>query len=338
MNWKLVPVEPTPEMIENMKAAIEGECDGLSITDHHARAILDYVIDAAPAPAVDGLEVVAFPQVDYDAGIDRWYIPVHEKWEIQTKGNGSSFRIAKRDESGDRWLVCDNHLHAMLEEMARDIHARQSDAARLIAERDAVIERKIEAIRMWRENYNEKADIVNRLESNNAELRARLVDMEKARTEPVACQYQSNEGRWYPFSSPEHYERTVESKRRPVRAIYTLPPDSAAIIADLQHMNDTQASILRSDTAQFNELRAEVERLTAELADANERLAALEQDAERLIAIGAGRIAHVNNGMCPDSVEGHDTRDPDCPACRVLIAAGYQPAHKLGTALNETPK
>lgn len=33
----------------------------------------------------------------------------------------------------------------------------------------------------------------------------------------------------------------------------------------------------------------------------------------------AGRINHANNGLCPDEIEGHDTRDPDCPVCRALI-------------------
>lgn len=34
----------TDEMVERMKSAIEGECDGLSIDDHHAKAILEYVL------------------------------------------------------------------------------------------------------------------------------------------------------------------------------------------------------------------------------------------------------------------------------------------------------
>lgn len=33
----------------------------------------------------------------------------------------------------------------------------------------------------------------------------------------------------------------------------------------------------------------------------------------------AGRINHANNGLCPDEVEGHDTRDPDCPVCCALL-------------------
>ncbi|WP_205420745.1 hypothetical protein [Stenotrophomonas sp. G4] len=32
-----------------------------------------------------------------------------------------------------------------------------------------------------------------------------------------------------------------------------------------------------------------------------------------------GRINHANNGLCPDQVEGHDTRAPHCPVCRALI-------------------
>jgi hypothetical protein len=45
--------------IERLKAAIEGECEGLAITDGHARAILEYV-DAAPA----GWKML--PDTDFD--------------------------------------------------------------------------------------------------------------------------------------------------------------------------------------------------------------------------------------------------------------------------------
>ncbi len=44
-------MKPTKEMIEALKAAIEGECDGLAIDDQHANAVLDYVLSAlSPAP------------------------------------------------------------------------------------------------------------------------------------------------------------------------------------------------------------------------------------------------------------------------------------------------
>lgn len=32
-----------------------------------------------------------------------------------------------------------------------------------------------------------------------------------------------------------------------------------------------------------------------------------------------GEAAHVYQGLCPDAVEGHQSRDPDCEVCRALI-------------------
>lgn len=60
--------------------------------------------------------------VERDESMDRTYIPLPGGWEVQTQGKGSSFRICNT-ESGHRWIVTDKHLHPVLEEMARDIHA-----------------------------------------------------------------------------------------------------------------------------------------------------------------------------------------------------------------------
>ncbi|MBI8898408.1 hypothetical protein JE005_16825 [Pseudomonas aeruginosa] len=32
-----------------------------------------------------------------------------------------------------------------------------------------------------------------------------------------------------------------------------------------------------------------------------------------------GKVMHLNNGLCPDDLEGHEARDPDCPVCRALL-------------------
>lgn len=40
-----------------------------------------------------------------------------------------------------------------------------------------------------------------------------------------------------------------------------------------------------------------------------------------LIAVATGEIEHAGNGLCPDRIEGFDSRDPDCPACKILIEA-----------------
>ena len=37
-----------------------------------------------------------------------------------------------------------------------------------------------------------------------------------------------------------------------------------------------------------------------------------------LIRIGTGDLEHVYAGRCPDAVAGRDSRDEQCPACRVL--------------------
>ena len=44
-------------------------------------------------------------------------------------------------------------------------------------------------------------------------------------------------------------------------------------------------------------------------------------DIKKLIAVATGEIEHAGNGLCPDRIEGFDSRDPDCPACKILIEA-----------------
>lgn len=39
----------------------------------------------------------------------------------------------------------------------------------------------------------------------------------------------------------------------------------------------------------------------------------------------SGEVVHLYRGLCPDGVEGHDTRDPDCNVCRALMT---MEAHK----------
>jgi hypothetical protein len=43
-----------------------------------------------------------------------------------------------------------------------------------------------------------------------------------------------------------------------------------------------------------------------------------------LIKVATGKIHHTyefTTGLCPDEVEGYATRDPKCPACRIIMAA-----------------
>ncbi|HBP6659915.1 TPA: hypothetical protein L6B02_02925 [Pseudomonas aeruginosa] len=40
---------------------------------------------------------------------------------------------------------------------------------------------------------------------------------------------------------------------------------------------------------------------------------------DTLRRFATGEVGHLNNGLCPDDLEGRETRDPDCPVCRALI-------------------
>lgn len=53
-------MEITEKMVEAMKNAIEGECDGLAINDQQAKAILEFVLSPAPVSAEPQPEPVAW--------------------------------------------------------------------------------------------------------------------------------------------------------------------------------------------------------------------------------------------------------------------------------------
>lgn len=75
------------------------------------------------ALAVPSPQPVELGPIEYDKGYDRYYIPVGGGWEIQTKGKGSTFRLASHNDD-DRLGIPDSpYLHETLEKMARAIHA-----------------------------------------------------------------------------------------------------------------------------------------------------------------------------------------------------------------------
>ena len=46
-------------------------------------------------------------------------------------------------------------------------------------------------------------------------------------------------------------------------------------------------------------------------------------DIKTLIAVATGKIPHnYRSGLCPDELQP-DSRDPDCPACKILIEAEH---------------
>lgn len=72
---------------------------------------------SAPSGAVNkAAEEGELPAVEHDKSHDRYFIPLPGGWEVQTKGKGSTFRIAH--DSGRRWMVLDEQLHEPLTAMA----------------------------------------------------------------------------------------------------------------------------------------------------------------------------------------------------------------------------
>lgn len=52
--------------------------------------------------------------------------------------------------------------------------------------------------------------------------------------------------------------------------------------------------------------------INAAVAEIAERAAALER-------VATGEVRHLHNGLCPDAIEGFESRDPNCPACQVIM-------------------
>ncbi|KXS55259.1 MAG: Uncharacterized protein AWU57_358 [Marinobacter sp. T13-3] len=48
-----------------------------------------------------------------------------------------------------------------------------------------------------------------------------------------------------------------------------------------------------------------------------------------------GEVVHLYQGLCPDSIEGHDARDPDCEVCRALMTLGCSRAGCEPKTMNE---
>lgn len=118
---------PTPtlrEALEEARQHVEFIADGGVESVAQLRAAIDLLprIDAAlSTPEPQGWRPAP---IERDESFDRDYITLPAGWEIQTKGKGSSFRVCRveRDgESYERWLVTDEHLHPVLERMAREI-------------------------------------------------------------------------------------------------------------------------------------------------------------------------------------------------------------------------
>lgn len=98
----------------------EGDNDERSELDK-INALIDKL--SKPQPTSQSADEKNTLTIKHDADMDRYYIPVSPSYEIQTKGKGSSFRIANTV-THERWLIVDKSLHLMLEDLAKTVNAQ----------------------------------------------------------------------------------------------------------------------------------------------------------------------------------------------------------------------
>ena len=109
-------------------------------------------------------------QIDTDEQMGRHYIPVTLDWEIQTKGKGSSFRIAQRTEDGNRWIIGDSYLHKMIEQMARDVNADSVAKDARIAELEVENAQARKTAEYWKAEHLAGNARIAELEAENTTL------------------------------------------------------------------------------------------------------------------------------------------------------------------------
>lgn len=74
-------------------------------------------------------------KIERDESYQRDYIPLPGGWEVQTKGRGSSFRIAETKGDGFRLNIPDSpYLFDLLERMAREVFAAHDAVERELEE------------------------------------------------------------------------------------------------------------------------------------------------------------------------------------------------------------
>lgn len=114
-------------------------------------------------------------------------------------------------------------------------------------------------------------------------------------------------------------ERVAESVADDVQAmqvrVEALTAERDAYLEEVRLTNENEHRIMSelvSTRGERDQLRAEVERLKAE-----STVAAVSV----LVDHARGVLQHLYEGACPDSVEGPDARDPECPVCRAIDSA-----------------
>lgn len=120
------------------------------------------------------------------------------------------------------------------------------------------------------------------------------------------CEHvESSEGAWVTASDYDALAAEAQALRGEVaalRARVVVVPERKLLNAGVPGLNRNSG---------WNACLDELARLNG--------LTVSESALETLRKAASGEIEHLNNGLCPDDIEGHEARDPDCPVCRALL-------------------
>jgi hypothetical protein len=94
-------------------------------------------------------------------------------------------------------------------------------------------------------------------------------------------------------------------------------PKMPFVVTDDEHGSLLLMSMWPEDMSTLTDHVATVDPATALALVAEVRR--LRAQNESLRDVAAGRVEHRYMGGCPDALEGYEVRDPDCPACAVLV-------------------
>ncbi|WP_201267807.1 hypothetical protein [Pseudomonas aeruginosa] len=97
-----------------------------------------------------------------------------------------------------------------------------------------------------------------------------------------------------------------------LRARVVVVPERKPLPDQAKHLNSPAYFAMAMDKAEsWNACLDELARLNGKTVSAS----ALDT----LRRFATGEVGHLNNGHCPDDLEGRETRDPNCSVCRALI-------------------
>ncbi|EPB6958500.1 hypothetical protein [Pseudomonas aeruginosa] len=130
-----------------------------------------------------------------------------------------------------------------------------------------------------------------------------MSDVTRYNFDTTACWYEHPDGEFVEHDAYAKLAAEAQALREEVAALRA----RVVVVPDAANDRRKSAHYCRGWNACLDELaRRNGKTVSASALDTLRRFA-------------TGEVGHLNNGHCPDGLEGHETRDPDCPVCRALI-------------------